>query len=574
MHDLVIRGGTIVDGSGLSAFSADIGIRDGRIAHIGRIEPDDCESIDASGCIVTPGFIDGHTHLDAQINWDPMMSCSSWHGVTTVVMGNCGFSIAPCRTGEQDLVVRNLERAEDISAAAMAEGIRWNWQTFAEYMVTLESLPRGINCAANIGHSALRTWVMGERAFSEEANETDIAAMRAEVRDALRSGAIGFTTSRTRNHETSDDRPVASRLAAWSEVQALVGVLGEEGVGIFELALEDEMRGRDSALREDSMDRMRELALTTGVPITFGLTLATVQDFSQIDDIIEHVEGVVQSGGRMFVQSHCKGVTILLSFETVLPFDNLPVWKEFRKMPLAEQARQLRDPNMRRRLVKASDEASYGGERGGAAGFLSAAPDWTRIRVYDSELPPYKTVDELSKELNLHPVEVMIELALKADLKLFFIQFLHGDGPTEALKILRHPLAVMTFSDSGAHVSQIADSSLHSHFLAYWVNRAQVFTIEQAIQMITLAPARAWGFADRGLLREGMAADINIIDLDMLMPQIPEVVDDLPGGARRLIQRCDGIRATIVNGEVVLEDGRHTGALPGKLLRGPLALIR
>src|SRR4051795_553794 len=237
-YDLVIRNGDVVDGSGLPRYRADVGVRRGRIVTIGRIRDRGTDEIDAEGHVVTPGFIDGHTHMDAQVLWDPLGTCSCYHGVTSVIMGNCGFTLAPARASERHLVVRNLERAEDISADAMAQGIEWTWETFPEYLDTLDRVPKGINYAAHIGHSALRTWAMGERAFEQEATPDDLAVMARELRDALRAGAIGFTTSRTPNHETADDRPVASRLASWSEVEALVGVMGDVGTGMFEIAQE------------------------------------------------------------------------------------------------------------------------------------------------------------------------------------------------------------------------------------------------------------------------------------------------------------------------------------------------
>src|SRR6478752_1520707 len=231
-YDLVIRNGTVVDGSGLGSFRADVGIVGDRIAFVGRILDRANREIDAEGHVITPGFIDGHTHMDAQILWDPLGTCSCWHGVTSVVMGNCGFTLAPARHDQRHLVVRNLERAEDIAAEAMAAGIDWTWETFPEYLDTLDRAPKGINYAAQIGHSALRTWAMGERGFEQAASEDDLAIMERELRDALRAGAIGFSTSRTPNHQTSDDRPVASRLAEWSEIQRLVGVMSDAGAGL------------------------------------------------------------------------------------------------------------------------------------------------------------------------------------------------------------------------------------------------------------------------------------------------------------------------------------------------------
>jgi N-acyl-D-aspartate/D-glutamate deacylase len=272
-YDLLIRNGTIIDGSGLPRFRADVGIIHGKIATIGKIRDRTKEVIDADGHVVAPGFIDGHTHMDAQVSWDPLGTCSCWHGITSVVMGNCGFSLAPCKESEKDLVMRNLERAEDIAPEAMEAGINWTWETFPEYLDTVERLPKGINYAAYIGHSALRTYVMGERAFSEEATAQDLARMEREVRNAIRAGAIGFTTSRTRNHQTPQRQPVASRLASWDEVRQLVGVMGEMNAGVFEIAGED--TGLDPERIRDYLDRLKALAVDTGVPVTFGSTWRT-----------------------------------------------------------------------------------------------------------------------------------------------------------------------------------------------------------------------------------------------------------------------------------------------------------
>ncbi|WP_156680724.1 N-acyl-D-amino-acid deacylase family protein [Sphingomonas profundi] len=569
MYDLVIRGGRIIDGTGLPAFHADLAIKGGRIARIGRVGASTgAREIDARGKIVTPGFIDGHTHYDAQLNWDPYLTNSSTHGVTSVVMGNCGFSIAPVRPGEKAMVTRNLERAEDISAEAMELGVDWSWEHFTEYMERVDALPKALNCAVNVGHSALRTWAMGTRAFTETASDDELALMREELRAAIRAGAIGFTTSRTENHQTADDRPVASRLAAWSEVEALVDVLGEEKSGIFELAVEDEMRSNDAAARTESIDRLAALTIRTGVPLTFGMHLGSFHSVDTIPEVLDRVSAMNDAGGRVFVQSHSKGITVLLSFETRLPFDRLPAWQALRAKPLAEQAFMLRDPAVRRDLIAAIDAASF--ER--TVGADARPPEWDRIFVYDRALPPFRSLAELAAERKQHPVEVMIEIALEHDLRIFFMQFFHPPAPAIAMQVMRHPHAIMTFSDSGAHVSQISDSSIQTHLLAYWTRSVGAFGLEEAVRMVTLAPARAWGFTDRGQLREGAAADINVIDLERLLPQIPALAHDLPGGGPRLVQACAGMVATVVNGEVILEDGVPTGALPGKLLRAATAV--
>jgi N-acyl-D-amino-acid deacylase len=565
--DLVIKNGWVVDGSGSPRYRADVGVARGRIAAIGRIRESAREVIDADGHVVSPGFVDGHTHMDAQVFWDPLGTCSCWHGVTSVVMGNCGFTLAPCARADRHLVVRNLERAEDIAAEAMDAGIDWTWTTFSEFLDAVESLPKGINYAGYLGHSALRTYVMGERAFEKPAGEDDLAAMERELRDALRAGAIGFTTSRSPSHETPDRRPVASRLAAWDEVRRLVGVMGEMNAGIFELA--GEPVGRTAADLEGLREyhgRLRDLAVETGRPVTWGL-------FSRREApgiwraYLDLLEETAAAGGRMFAQVHSRALSVVLSFRTNLPFDRLPVWRELRALSLDEQKQRLRDPALRRRLVEAARERDE--RRAIGAEPRPAVYEW--IFVMDTVDGPHRSVAEVARERRVDPVEAMIDLALEKDLDRFFLQPIANEDQEHALELIKHPRTVVTFSDSGAHVSQIMDASLQTHLLSHWVRAKQALTLEQAVRMLSFDNATAWGFSDRGLIREGFAADLVVFDPDTVGPEMPDVVCDLPAGARRLVQRARGISATVVNGEVLLRDGKHTGALPGRLLRGPLA---
>jgi N-acyl-D-amino-acid deacylase len=566
-YDLVIKNGTVVDGTGLPRYRADVGVRHGRIVTIGRIRERAREVLDAEGQVVAPGFIDGHTHMDAQIFWDPLGTSSCWHGITSVVMGNCGFTLAPCAKENKHLVVRNLQRAEDIPPAAMEAGIEWRWTTYPEFLDCLDTLPKGINYAGYVGHSAVRTYVMGERAFEQKAaTEDDLKAMEREVRDAIRAGAVGFTTSRSPAHETPEGRYVASRMAPWDEVRRLVGVMGELNAGLFEIAGEGVDRAPNDPGLRDYHVRLRDLAVESGRPVTFGV-------FSRRDapDVwrkyLALLDETAAAGGRMFAQVHSRSLSALLSFKTQTPFDHLPVWKDVRTLPSAEQRRQLRDPEMRRRLIAASGESD--GRR--PLGTEAKLADYDRLLVFDTVEGPHRTIAEVARERGQHPAETMIDLALAKDLDFFFLQPVANEDQDYALEIMRHPRAVVTFSDSGAHVSQLMDSSLQTHLLSHWVRRKQAFTLEQAVRMLTLVPATLWGFADRGLVREGMAADFVVFDPATIAAEMPEVVDDLPAGARRLVQRTRGIAATIVNGEVLLRDGKHTGALPGRLLRGPAA---
>ena len=557
--DLVVRNGMIIDGSGLPSYRGDIGIKDGRIAEIGRLDGVATrETLDAEGHAVTPGFIDGHTHMDAQIFWDPIGTSSCFQGVTSVVMGNCGFTLAPCRESEADLVFRNLERAEDISRAAMLAGIKWRWETFPQFLDVLDTLPKGINYAGYIGHCALRTYVMGQRAFTDEATEDDTKAMVHQVKAAIAAGAIGFSTTRSVNHQTSDDKPVASRLATWQEFETLVKAMG---AGLVEVA--GEPTGADSEKARKYYDGLSELTIATGRPITFGLFNRRRMPgaWRTTFDIMERA---TQRGGRMFAQVHSRALNVLLSFETQLPFDKWELWREMRAKPLAEQKKALLDPDMRRRLVEIASRPYEGPQ---VRGTEARPPEWDWIFAMDSIEGPHRSMAELARQRNTHPVELMIDMALERDMKFFMIQPVANENQTEALELMKHPRSVVTFSDSGAHVSQIMDSSLQTHLLSHWVREKQAFALEEAVKLITCDIATQFGFHDRGLLREGMAADIAVFDPDTVGPRMPEVVCDLPAGAKRLRQKADGMRATIVNGQVVLRDNEPTGNLPGQLIR-------
>ena len=557
--DLVIRNGTVVDGSGAPSVRGDVAIVDGKIAAVGAVDGTGREEIDADGLVVAPGFVDGHTHMDAQVFWDDLGTSSCWHGVTTAVMGNCGFTLAPASADQSALVVRNLERAEDISGEAMAQGITWTWSTFREYLDAVDALPKGLNYAAAIGHSALRTWAMGERAFTDAATLEDLAVMEAELSDALRAGAVGFSTSRSDQHETSDDRAVASRLATWDEVCALVGLVGRESEGIFQLTSEKASFDPDPAVRDEYYARLRDLAVTTKVPIAFGLF--AIPNGANTLPLMEETAAL---GGQMYGLTHCRGVAVVLSFKTRLPFDNLPEWKQIRSQPLDAQRAALLDPAVRARLVHEANHGDYGR----AIGAEARKPDWNVVSILRSPYLPNPSVAEEAARRGIDPVELVIELALESDFDQYFVQMLTQQPEDELMKLLRSPYSAMTFSDAGAHVSQILDCSIQTHLLAYWVRERQMLSIEEAIPMITRKPAEMWRLHDRGLLRAGMAGDVTIIDLDRVAPDMPEVVDDLPGGSRRLTQTAQGYVATIVNGEVLTRDGTATDNRPGHLLRG------
>ncbi len=568
--DLLIKNGTIVDGSGMLRYRADIAVKDGIIAEIGRIREPANKTIDAEGKIVSPGFIDGHTHMDAQVAWDPMGTCSCWHGVTSVVMGNCGFALAPCLPEEREWFARCMEAVEDIPTEAMMDGIKWNWETFPEYLSNVDALPKAINYSAYIGHSALRMYAMRERALDEEANEDELKAMRHAVQEAIRAGAIGLSTSRAHTHIRPDGGPVASRIANWEEIAQLVDAMAELNAGIFQI-------GPDVSGGEAQRAFLRELkpiAVGSGRPVMFG-TISTKQGDkpNPYSYQYEWMDEVVAAGGRVFGQGTTKSINAIFSLNSYLPFDALPSWKPIRDLSSAEQRAKFQDPEIRKKLV--ADEATMKpkGTEFQGGGMATTDP---RKPEYDNLFPMFDvkwddpSVDDLAKERSQNPVEVMMDLIVENE-DLAFVQPLVNEKPDDVLGMLKHPRTLATFSDSGAHVCQEMGSSLQTHMLSYWVREKQAFTLEEAIRKLTFENASAWNFNDRGLLRTGLAADIVVFDEEEIKPCLPTVKRDLPGGARRLVQKAEGIDATIVNGEVTLENGNSTGALSGQLLKGPLA---
>jgi len=560
-YDLVIKNGTVVDGSGSARYRADVAITDGKIAKIGRVNEKSKQTIDAEGHVVSPGFVDGHTHMDAQVFWDPIGSCSSYHGVTSVVMGNCGFTLAPCKQEDADLVFRNLERAEDLSRDAMLEGIDWTWETFPEFLDTVDDLPKGINYAGYIGHSALRTYTMGERAFEEEANEDEVKHMQALVKEAMHAGAIGFSTSRTFNHTTADDRPVASRLANWEEVRAIVNAVGETGKGIFEIA--GESPGRSPERNREYHDRLRDLAVESGVTQTWGMfsVKAAPEIWRPYFDLLDET---ATAGGRMFAQVHSRGLNNILSFESATPYDKWELWSDIRALPLEEQKVRLGDPATKAKLVEIANR-EYTGPR--IVGAEIRPPDWDYVFPMDDMSYDKPSMAQIAKEKGVDPVELMIDMALERDLKMFFRAPIANENQDHVLEMIKHPRSVVTFSDSGAHVSQIMDSSLQTHLLSHWVREKEALTLEEAVKQITYNTATLWGLHDRGLLREGMAADVVVFDPETIGPNMPEVLNDLPAGAMRLKQTASGILNTVVNGEIFLTNNEHSGATAGQLLR-------
>lgn len=568
--DLLFKGATLVDGTGAARRTADVGVRDGKIAEIGKLAGRATREVDADGLVLSPGFIDGHTHMDAQVAWDSLGSCSCWHGVTSVFMGNCGFALAPCKPDQREWFARCLEAVEDIPTESMLAGIDWTWETFPEYLDNVAALPKSLNYGAYLGHSALRMYTMGERALTETATAEDLRQMGDAVEQAMRAGATGFSTSRANTHITPQGTPVASRIADWSEIEHLVGRMGTLGAGVFQAGPDVSSGNAHKAF----LERMDGLAEQSGRPIMFGV-LSTRQGENPLPwtyqtDFIERVNA---RGGRMYGQGTTRSINAIFSFHSYLPFDVLPAWKAIRSLPADEQMRQLRDPAVRAGLVadearmKPRDNVFQGG---GAATTDPRKPDYANLYVMRDVMWDDPTVADLAAERGVHPVEVMIDLGLETNFAQIFVQPLVNESPDDIHGMLQSPHTLATFSDSGAHVCQEMGSSLQTHMLAYWVRTREAFSLETAVRMLTSDNARAWDITDRGLVKEGMAADLLLFDADRIKPCVPTVESDLPAGARRLVQKAEGIHMTMVNGQVTLEHGESTGAKPGEVLRGPL----
>ncbi len=569
MLDLLIRGGSVIDGSGAERRTADVGVVDGRIAAVGRLSDAARHTIDADGLIVAPGFIDGHTHMDAQVMWDPLGTSSCYNGVTSVVMSNCGFTLAPCKPADRDWYANCLSYVEDIPAEAMAAGIDWTWESFAEYLQAVERRPKALNYAMYVGHSALRMYVMGRRALTEAASEDEIRAMARLAQEAMRSGAIGVSTSRAHTHLTPEGTPVASRQASWHELEQIVAAMAKLGTGIFQIGSDILNHGTNVAM----LERLKHLTLTYKRTIMFGL-LSTRQgnDPASWRTQAKAIQDANQAGGRMFGQVGTRSINAIYSLKSYLPFDVLPEWKVVRERPLAEQLQMLRDPARRRALIEAEqrmkpkDNVLQGG---GAATLDPRKPDYEQLFALKGMDWDDPTVAELSRARGTHPVETMIELSLENPDQIFVWPVVNEDRE-DLLGMLKHDFALATFSDAGAHSAQEMGACLQTHFLHYWVNRRGAFTLEQAVRKMTHDIADAFELKDRGLLKPGYKADVVLFEADRVRPCVPKIETDLPGGARRLVQKADGIRATIVNGALTMENGQSTGSFTGEVMKGAL----
>jgi len=563
--DVVIRGGQVVDGTGAPPFEADVALRDGVIVAVGHVAGRGVEEIDARDRIVTPGFVDIHTHYDGQATWDTRMQPSSLHGVTTVVMGNCGVGFAPCRPQDHERLIKLMEGVEDIPLPVLSEGLPWTWEHFPEYLDSLQTRSFDVDIGAQLPHAALRVYVMGERGANREpATDAEIASMGALARSAVEAGALGFTTSRTLNHRTSDGQPTPTLNASEAELTGIALALGQAKRGVLQFV-------SDFVDAEQEFGMLCRIAERSGRPLSFSLTQhARVPE--QWQRMLSWLSDANARGLPMRAQVCGRPVGVLLGLElTIHPFVTHPSYREISKRPLADRVRALQDPAFQARLLEEQTTST----RGLVAQINRS---WDQLFLMqerpDYEQPASQSLAALAAGSGKSAAKLALEHMLtRAGRGMLYLPFLnYANGSLEpSYQMLQHPFAMPGLSDGGAHVGVICDGSFPTSNITHWTRdrtRGPKLALEHMVRMQTRVTAEALGLFDRGLIKPGYRADLNVIDYDRLELCAPEVQYDLPAGGRRLMQRASGYSATLVAGQITYRDGEPTGALPGRLLRG------
>ena len=564
-HQTVIRGGTVIDGSGAPRQQADVAINDGRITEVGVVKGKGHREIDARGCLVTPGFVDIHTHYDGQAAWDPHLAPSSWHGVTTAVMGNCGVGFAPVRSSDHDRLIELMEGVEDIPGTALHEGLPWKWETFPEYLDFLETLPRDIDLGAQLPHSAVRVNVMGSRGVARApATPEDIEQMAAIAREAIEAGALGFTTSRTINHRSISGEAIPTLRAGADELLGIARAIGKTGRGVVQFV-------SDRLHHEDELDLIERIAAESGRPLSLSVAQHHAKP-EQWRTILDRLAKGSERGLTLRAQVAARAVGIMTGLDLTLnPFMYSPAYKAIADLPLAQRVVRMRDPSVRRAII---EQMNIDPEGVLGSNTIESFGQMFRLGDFPNYEPnPADSVAATAQRQNRAPAEVAYDWLLDNEGRaLLYTPFLnwHGGNLDVVREMLMHPAAIPGLSDGGAHVGTICDVSFPTTLLQWW-GRDRPYgriPLERLVSLQSRSTAIAVGLADRGLLAPGYKADLNIIDFDALRLHAPEVVHDLPAGGRRLLQRADGYRHTLVNGIEIMCNGQATGELPGKLLRG------
>jgi N-acyl-D-aspartate/D-glutamate deacylase len=560
-HDVVIKGGTVVDGTGAPARRADVAIDGDRVTVVGEVDASGANAvIDAEGRIVTPGFVDLHSHLDAQVGWDPVMSSSCYHGVTSVVMGNCGMTFAPVRPGQAHVLAEAMETVEDIPASCILDGLPWDWEGFGGYLDAIDAMPQGINAGGYVGDVAVRLYVAGEASCEPDfvATPAQLAEMSALVEDAIEAGALGYSISRSLFHRVPDGRNVPGTWSPSSEFFAIADPLRRLGRGVLEAAPRyNEEEGNASRVAEE-VGWMAELSRTTGRPFSFNLqqikSLGT-----HYREVIALAEAANQTGAQLRPQITPRSVGVLFSFAANTLLDNLAAYQPLRSLDLDGRLAAIRDPQVRAALVE--------------EGAKLPVDPYTRMFLMPADEPvrydyaPADSIAALAAGAGVSPIEFYLDEMSRSDGRAIVNWPVMNEVHDAVREQITSPVTIMGLADAGAHATQIMDASQPTYVLSHWVRDQGALTLEEGVRRLTSDTADFIGFTDRGTLREGGFADVNVIDFDGLGLELPYIVHDFPGDNPRFVQRAHGIEHTLVNGKPFMDHGEHTGALAGRLLR-------
>ncbi|MFV0315795.1 MAG: N-acyl-D-amino-acid deacylase family protein [Microthrixaceae bacterium] len=560
-HDLVITGGTVVDGTGAPKRGADVAVDGDRITAVGKVDRGGAKRvIDADGALVTPGFVDLHSHLDAQVGWDPTMSSSCWHGITSVVMGNCGMTFAPVAAGAAPVLATAMESVEDIPASCIMDGLPWDWETFGGYLDAIEKLPRGLNAGAYVGDVAIRLYVAGDAACEPDFKATpeQLERMAACVREAMESGALGYSISRSLFHRVPDGRNVPGTWSAPEEFFATAAPLAEMGRGVIESAPRYNVEHTNESRVREEVAWMAELSRSTGRPFTFNL-----QQVASLGDHYRQVLALAaeanETGAQLRPQMTPRSVGVLFSLAANSLLDDLPSYAPLRDERLAARLEGLRDPDLRARLI---DEGADKDHEPYTRMFLMAGDQPASYTYNDAD-----SIAAIAQRAGVSPIEAYIDEMLASDGKSIVNWPVMNQDEAAIRELITDEGSIMGLADAGAHATQIMDASQPTYFLAHWVRDEGLLSIEDGVHAITADTAGFIGYTGRGTVTEGAFADLNVIDLDALSLPVPEIVHDFPGEAPRFIQGAEGVLHTVVNGRPFMESGQHTGELAGRILR-------